>query len=167
MMWKASAVTLCAGMMVLAVLSACGTGQARDTVSVARSGPGVTVTRPAFTPLSTATPGGTRPPAIPSPGAVTGGDLVARGQMLATSNGCFACHSIDGSTLSGPTWKGLFGRVVTLTTGARVTADEAYLRESILNPSAKVVQGFAPVMPQFRLSQEEVDALIAYIKTLR
>ncbi|MEJ2746834.1 MAG: hypothetical protein P8183_02795 [Anaerolineae bacterium] len=62
---------------------------------------------------------------------------------------CSGCHSIDGSTMSGPTWLGLYGHQVQLTDGTTVTADDAYIRESILNPNAKIVAGFQPdVMPQ-------------------
>ena len=62
---------------------------------------------------------------------------------------CSGCHSIDGSTMAGPTWLGLYGHQVQLTDGTTVTADDAYIRESILNPNAKIVAGFQPdVMPQ-------------------
>lgn len=102
-------------------------------------------------------------------------ELVARGEELAGSLGCMACHSTDGTTLAGPTWKGLYGSERRLTNGRTVTADDAYLRESILQPDAKVVEGFAPgVMAagiagvKDQLSEAEtVDALIAYIKSLR
>jgi cytochrome c oxidase subunit 2 len=71
----------------------------------------------------------------------------------------------------GPTWKGLFGKTENLTDGSTVVVDEAYLRESILTPNAKVAQGFLPgTMAQDfgdRLSELEIKAIIEYIKTLR
>ncbi|MBI2487963.1 MAG: cytochrome c oxidase subunit II [Deltaproteobacteria bacterium] len=91
------------------------------------------------------------------------------GEKLYKERGCNACHSIDGSTLVGPTWKGLFGHEVSLTDGSTVTADENYIRQSILEPQAKMVKGFGPVMPAFKgiLSDDDVAAIIAYIKTLK
>ena len=78
------------------------------------------------------------------------------------------CHTVDGSPLVGPSFKGVFGHKVKLSDGRTVTADENYLRESILKPQAKVVQGFQPVMPTYQsiLKPREVDALIEYIKSL-
>jgi len=91
-----------------------------------------------------------------------------RGQLLVAANGCAACHTIDGSqNPNGPTWLGLFGSEVVLTDGATVTADEAYLTESIKNPTAKVVEGFNPVMPVFPFSDAEISDIVAYIKTLK
>jgi len=93
-----------------------------------------------------------------------------KGAQIATAQGCLGCHSTDGTTLVGPTWKGLYGSKVTLADGTTVVADEAYLREAIVDPNARLVQGFpANVMPAGygdRLSDEEIDALIAYIKSL-
>lgn len=91
------------------------------------------------------------------------------GEKLFAAKTCIACHSVDGRRLIGPTWKGLFGSERTLVGGAKVTADENYIRESILNPAAKIVDTFAPTMPSFKgqLKDEEIDALIAYMKTLK
>ncbi len=91
------------------------------------------------------------------------------GADLYKNKGCNACHSIDGATGVGPTFKGLFGKNEPLQDGSTVLADENYLRESILIPQAKMVAGYAPVMPSFKglLKDEEVDAIIAYIKTLK
>jgi len=98
-------------------------------------------------------------------------DPIVRGLGLAKSQGCAACHSTDGSTLVGPTWKGLYGSQVTLTDGTTVTADDAYLRESILDPNAKIVKGFAPNLmpPTFgkTLTADQINDLIAYIKSLK
>jgi cytochrome c oxidase subunit 2 len=92
-----------------------------------------------------------------------------QGKILATKYGCAGCHSVDGSPMTGPTWFGLFGETVPLADGTTVTADEAYITESILEPNAKIVEGFPSpsVMPPFALTDEEVTNLIAYIKTLK
>ena len=90
-----------------------------------------------------------------------------RGKQIAADNVCETCHSIDGSKLIGPTWQGLFGHEVELEDGSTVMADEAYLRESITDPTAKIVKGFPPSMvPYNHLSESEINSLIAYIKTL-
>ena len=91
----------------------------------------------------------------------------AKGEALVGDNGCAACHSINGSAGVGPTWFGLAGSKVDLEGGASVTADDAYLTESIKDPKAKVVKGFAPVMPVFPFTDEEIANLVAYIKTLK
>jgi hypothetical protein len=109
--------------------------------------------------------------------AAAGADpqLVAKGQQLATQMGCIACHTPTGAAGAGPTWKGLAGSQVTLDNGQTVTADDAYLHESILEPDAKIHRGYArgvmaaavtPVMPQLQ-ADGNVDALIAYIKSLK
>ena len=86
--------------------------------------------------------------------------------MIAQSRGCTACHSTTGGIIVGPTWQNLFGKTETLDDGSQVVVDEAYIRESILNPRAKIVQGFQPVMPSFTLSDGDIEALIAFIKSL-
>lgn len=93
-------------------------------------------------------------------------DPVAQGRQLAQAKGCIACHSIDGSRGVGPSWKGVFGSSRKLVDGTVVTADEAYLHESMVSPNARVVEGFPPVMPPLPLSDEESAALIAYIESL-
>ena len=91
------------------------------------------------------------------------------GAILYTKRGCSACHSVDGSRLVGPSWQGLFGRSEAMTGGGNITADPDYIRQSMLEPQAKVVAGFQPVMPTYKgvLSDREVEALIAYIQTLK
>jgi mono/diheme cytochrome c family protein len=70
--------------------------------------------------------------------------------------------------MTGPTWFGLYGSKVDLADGTTVTADDAYLKESILNPNAKVVAGFnSGLMPAFALSDADIANLIAYFKTLK
>ncbi|HEX5164814.1 MAG TPA: c-type cytochrome [Thermomicrobiales bacterium] len=109
------------------------------------------------------------PPPLPTAAGGTPEDpAAAAGQQLATDNGCVACHTVDGTDATGPTWKGLFGHEVKLADGSTVTADEAYITESIHDPSANVVEGFSDIMPKTyaNMSQEDVDAIIAYIKSL-
>lgn len=91
-----------------------------------------------------------------------------RGQTLVTQNGCLGCHSVDGSAGTGPTWFRLYGEPAQLADGSTVTADDAYIKESILQPQAKIVAGFESVlMPKFEFSDEQIADIIAYIKTLR
>jgi cytochrome c oxidase subunit II len=90
-------------------------------------------------------------------------DLRARGRDLAQSKGCVACHTVDGRSGVGPTWKGLYGKTETFTDGSTALVDEAYLRGFIRDPKARNVKGFPPVMPQIELAGDELDALVAYI----
>jgi cytochrome c oxidase subunit 2 len=90
------------------------------------------------------------------------------GEKLYKKNACNTCHSTDGSKMPGPTWKGLIGREETLADGAKITVDENYVKESIQKPNAKVVAGFQPVMPTYpNLTDKHIDAIIAYMKTLK
>jgi cytochrome c oxidase subunit 2 len=97
--------------------------------------------------------------------------LVEQGKTHFQSKGCVACHTVDGASKGamGPTLKGVFGASVDLLSGNKVLADENYIRESIENPMSKVVKGFNPIMPTFKgqLSELEMNALIAYIKSLK
>jgi cytochrome c oxidase subunit 2 len=99
-------------------------------------------------------------------GAATG-SLANTGQGLFGSLGCSTCHRFD-TQGRGPNLTGIFSKPVLLEDGRTVTADENYIRESILSPSAKVVSGFKPIMPTFQgiVSEEQVNALVAYIKSL-
>ncbi|MFA5668075.1 MAG: cytochrome c oxidase subunit II [Balneolaceae bacterium] len=97
-------------------------------------------------------------------------DPVEHGKSLLTLNGCQSCHSVDGSKGIGPTLKGIWGHDVTLSNGSTVTVDENYIRESILDPQAKIVKGFELVpMTSFMgiLDDKEIDSIIEYIKTLK
>ena len=89
------------------------------------------------------------------------------GQRLFEQLGCVTCHRA-GAGQRGPELAGLLGKKVQLSTGQTVVADETYLRESIMSPTAKVVAGFQPIMPTFKglVSEEGVIQLIAYIKSL-
>ncbi|WP_440999518.1 cytochrome c oxidase subunit II [Fodinibius sp. SL11] len=91
------------------------------------------------------------------------------GEQLAQEWACTTCHSTDGSQMTGPTWQGKFGNEENLADGSTVTIDENYLRESILEPNAKIVEGFPAVMNTYQgqLNDEQINAIIEYIKTLK
>lgn len=90
------------------------------------------------------------------------------GQEIYKTRGCVQCHSTTGAAMTGPTWKDMFGSQVALSAGNTVTADEAYVRESILYPQAKVVKGFQPVMPSYlgTMKEQDISAVIAYMKSI-
>jgi cytochrome c oxidase subunit 2 len=101
-----------------------------------------------------------------------GDNLHILGEQLAKSKGCVACHSMDGSKLIGPTFKGAFGRAEVVVTAGQertVTVDEAYIKKSLLEPAADLVKGYQPLMPsqQGLVSDGEIRALTAYIKSLQ
>jgi cytochrome c oxidase subunit 2 len=100
------------------------------------------------------------PPPPPPPAALPGRNLIE-------TYACTACHSIDGSLQTGATFKGLYGSTRVLKDGSTVVADDAYLRESIEKPEAKVARGFEPNMPAMPLSPAEVQSIIDYLKTLK
>ena len=90
---------------------------------------------------------------------------VARGEQIFQQY-CAACHTLDGSPKVGPSLNGLAGRTTTLDDGTTVTVDEAYIRESILDPQAKIVAGYPPVMPATfgqALSEDDLDALVQFL----
>jgi len=91
------------------------------------------------------------------------------GQQLFQTLGCASCHGANGEGGRGPTLAGAFGKMTPLQSGESVRVDEGYIRESILNPQAKIVAGFGPIMPTFQgqVSEDQVLQLIAYIKSLR
>lgn len=93
----------------------------------------------------------------------------AAGKLLYERRGCLQCHSTDGSAKQGPTFKGTYGTQQALANGTQITVDDNYIRESILNPMAKVRGGFRPIMPTFQgqLKDPEIDAIIAYMKSLK
>jgi cytochrome c oxidase subunit 2 len=100
-------------------------------------------------------------------GGVQGETMEAAGERLFKEKGCAACHLADG-TGPGPSLLGVYGSTVQLSNGQSVTADDAYVRESILSPAAKIVKGYQPVMPSFQgqLTEEQLLDLIAYIRSL-
>ncbi|MEZ6090763.1 MAG: c-type cytochrome [Pirellulaceae bacterium] len=91
------------------------------------------------------------------------------GEFLYTTRGCKGCHSSDGKPGQCPTFLNSYGTVHEFADGGSAVADENYLRESILNPKAKIVKGFPPVMPSFQgqLNEDQINSLIAYIKSLK
>ena len=91
------------------------------------------------------------------------------GKMTYERVGCNSCHTVDGSKSKGPSWKGVFGKMEQLEGNATVLVDENYLRESMMNPQAKVVRGFQPIMPTFQglLKPNQVNGLVAYIESLK
>jgi cytochrome c oxidase subunit 2 len=95
--------------------------------------------------------------------------LPQQGAKLVEAKGCVACHSLDGSSKIGPSYKGIFGKEVELTDGSKVVVDENYIRESIQKPQAKIVKGFNPVMPPYTkdmIGDEDMNAIVSYIKSL-
>lgn len=96
--------------------------------------------------------------------ALTGAALVKKGKEVFSN--CMACHSTDGSRRVGPSLKGLFARTTEFVNGHSQKVDEAYVRKSILNPNNDVVKGFAPIMTKVPLDEQELDAIVAYLKTL-
>ena len=100
-------------------------------------------------------------------GGSTGGSMADAGGKLFADLTCNTCH-LDNGQGRGPVLKGLYGKQVLLGSGQTVTVDDAYLRESILNPQAKLVAGFQPLMPTFQglVTEEQLLQLIAYVKSL-
>lgn len=103
-----------------------------------------------------------------APAGPAGGAMADVGAQLFTAKACNTCHDGRPGAL-GPPLAGTFGHSVTLADGSEVVVDEGYIRESILNPQAKLVRGFQPVMPTYKgqLSEEEILQLITHIKSLK
>lgn len=96
----------------------------------------------------------------------------ATGRRIMQNIGCFACHSIDGTRLVGPTFKGIWGEEVTVTTGRekrQIVVDEEYIRRSIFDPNADIVEGYnrgLMLSYEGQLTEEDIDYIIEYLKTL-
>ncbi len=112
-----------------------------------------------------------KPPAefkswIESGGGLGDLDPVALGETLYKQYACNACHSLDGTRLVGPTFKGIFGREEKLADGSTITVDENYIRESIYQPNAKVVAGFPAAMTPFAgvIPEAQIDPIIEFLK---
>ena len=97
-------------------------------------------------------------------GGVKNVSMARSGAELYQKLACITCHG----TGRAPAFNGIYGKPVKLTTGQTVTVDDAYIRESIIEPSAKIVDGYNPIMPTFKgqVSEEELLQLIAFIKSL-
>lgn len=136
--------------------------------TVASTSPSTTATSPATTTTASTT---TTPSTTTGAVAVTAA-LVAQGKSLYQADGCSSCHSLSGSAGVGPTFKGLAGSGVTLSSGQTVTADDAYLEESISDPDAQIVKGdraglMSAAIGGFDLATkpDDVRALVAFIKS--
>ncbi len=93
-----------------------------------------------------------------------------KGLTILKEKGCLGCHSTDGSRKVGPTLKGIFGTKVRVLTDGKehdVTADEAYIKRSILHPEADVVKGYPPIMPTISLTAEELQIITDYLRALK
>jgi cytochrome c oxidase subunit 2 len=101
-------------------------------------------------------------------GGAPEGSLASAGAKLFADLACNTCHRPDAQG-RGPVLEGLFGKTVTLQNGEMLVVDEAYVRESILMPSAKIASGFQPIMPTFQglVTEEQLLALIEYVKSLQ
>lgn len=96
-------------------------------------------------------------------------EAAGRGLQLANDTGCLACHTVDGTPSTGPTWSGVAGASRPLESGESVVADTAYLFNSIVDPGAQLVAGFAEVMPadyDDQLTEAEINDLVTYIQSL-
>ncbi|WNG30063.1 cytochrome c oxidase subunit II [Cystobacter fuscus] len=95
--------------------------------------------------------------------------MAEQGQKVAAEVGCFKCHTVNGEPHIGPTFLGLYGRQETLQDGSAIRADEAYITQSMMDPGAHLVTGYANAMPTFqgKLTGPQTAAIVEYIKTLR
>jgi cytochrome c1 len=156
------------GPVLVGVLSAAAFGlmiagaAGQSTPPAASPGAGTAVAQEAS---PVASPGAT-PEATPLAGDV---DLAAAERGRTAAAICLACHSVDGSTLVGPTWQGLYLSERTFEDGSAAIADAAYIHESIVDPLAKVVKGYPPSMPPFAgvLSEDQIKDITEYIKSLK
>ena len=102
-------------------------------------------------------------------GGSSGGELseaAEDGRQVVIERGCASCHGADGSGGVGPKFIGLYGSQVTLTDGSTVVADDEYIRRSITDPGAQRVEGYAVNMPANDLDDDEIEAVLAYIREL-
>jgi cytochrome c oxidase subunit II len=91
------------------------------------------------------------------------------GLALMTTKGCLACHSVDGKPKVGPTLHALYGREQQILVAGNyrtITVNDDFLRRSITNPGDHVVRGYPPAMPQIPLTDQELNEVVCYIKTL-
>jgi mono/diheme cytochrome c family protein len=135
---------------------------------------GVVTTIAAVTTLALSFGGPSRESMVPSARArpVDAPDTrspVELGAYVFEAKGCVACHSIDGSARVGPSFKGSWGTDVVLGDGITLRFDADYVRRSLTNPQAQARAGYPPAMPKYgqQLSPREIDALIAFLESLR
>lgn len=98
-------------------------------------------------------------------GAVPLSPEALQGRSVAESNGCFACHSLDGSRTVGPTWTNLWGSTVQMDDGTSLVVDEAYVKESIAEPGAKIRDGYSSEMVPYEFSDEDLSAIMDFLKS--
>jgi cytochrome c oxidase subunit 2 len=99
--------------------------------------------------------------------AVPTGEPAVRGAKYYKIKGCYSCHSVDGSRIVGPTWKNMFGYPVEFSDGRSIPAVDAdYVRKSILTPAADIVKGYPNQMTFQKVTQDEIDCLIAYMQSI-
>jgi cytochrome c oxidase subunit 2 len=103
-------------------------------------------------------------PATPEPPPPAATDA---GYRLLEAKECLSCHSMTADADLAPSFKGIYGRTQKLHDGSVITIDEAYLRESIVHPSAKLVNGYDDLMPEPTVTKEEVEQMIQYLKTIK
>ncbi|MGZ4400806.1 MAG: c-type cytochrome [Gaiellaceae bacterium] len=137
-----------------------------------KPGPPRASTAPANSSATTASTSTTAAPSTSTSTSQTSPGTAAHGQQLAASLGCSSCHSLDGSSGVGPTWKGLAGSQVTLTDGSTVSADSAYLLRAIRDPDAQIVKGFkagvmSSVIRPGSVSVQDAQDLVAFIQQRR
>ncbi|HUJ62849.1 MAG TPA: cytochrome c oxidase subunit II [Kofleriaceae bacterium] len=96
-------------------------------------------------------------------------ELATVGEQLAVKYGCLRCHTVDGTPHIGPTWRGLYNSLVPLSDGTLIVADDAYLTESMMDPTAKIVRAYPPIMPSYlgQLSGPEAASIVEFIRSLR
>ena len=97
-----------------------------------------------------------------------GESMAAYGERIYKRRGCVACHSVDGTAGTGPSWQGLWDKTESLSDGSTVKVNDEYIKTSILEPNKQIVSGFAPQMPSYQgqLDNKQIEAVIEYIKTL-
>lgn len=92
---------------------------------------------------------------------------IETGKLVSRSKGCLGCHSTDGINGIGPSWTGLYGRDVILTSGETIQVNKTYIIDSIKEPNKQVVKGYNPIMPAYNLNNEELESVIIYIESLK
>jgi len=158
------------GLLIAAYAIGYHRGQHHAAAPAVTTAPPATSTPPITTTVTSTTTGTTTAQA-PAP-VPTSPALVAQGKQLYAADGCSSCHSLTGSPGAGPSFKGLAGSTVTLANGPAVTADDAYLEQSIAAPDAQIVKGYhAGIMSAATASHDlagkpgDVRALVAFIKS--